>query len=64
MKEVANDKGLKIKIKHINTSKNKYNNMQPKTQNINYNTKKYQTSKIWVQWLLTIVIVEKMSKRE
>jgi hypothetical protein len=31
--------GLKIKtdeIKHINTSKNKYNNMQPKTQNINY----------------------------
>jgi hypothetical protein len=38
MKEVTNDKGLKMKtyiIKHVNTSKNKSNSMQPKTQNIN-----------------------------
>lgn len=43
MKEVTNDKGLKIKTdksKSVNISKNKYNNMQPKTQNINY--KEYQ----------------------
>lgn len=43
MKEVTNDKGLKIKtdkIKHVNTPKNKSNNIQPKTHNINY--KEYQ----------------------
>ena len=39
--------------------------MQPKTQNINY--EEYQEVsdlKMWVQWLLTTEIVEKMSKRE
>jgi hypothetical protein len=68
MKEETNDKGLKIKTDKLNMLIHQKTNttihsLKSRTL-ITKNTKKYQTLKILVQWLLTIVIVEKMSKHE
>jgi hypothetical protein len=63
MGEVTTDIGLRINIdktKYMNTSKLDNKNMHPKTKIfIMKNIKKH-----WVQWLLIIIIVEKMSEQE